>query len=96
MMGAIGITYLINMAIGCSYEAGFISSSLSATPGKLAVGLRVVRPGGGRVSLGRAVGRYFGKILSGLILAIGYIIIGFDAEKRGLHDMICDTRVVKK
>lgn len=96
MMGMLGIVYLVNMVIGCSYEAGFISSSLSATPGKLAVGLKVLRPGGGRVSAGRAVGRYFAKILSGLILAIGYLIIAFDAQKRGLHDMICDTRVVKR
>jgi uncharacterized RDD family membrane protein YckC len=96
MMGMLGIVYLVNMVIGCSYEAGFVGSTLSATPGKLAVGLKVLRPGGGRVSLGRAVGRYFAKVLSGLILGIGYIIVGFDAQKRGLHDMICDTRVVKR
>ena len=96
MMGMIGIVYLVNMVIGCSYEAGFVSSSLSATPGKLAVGLKVLRPDGSRVSLGRAVGRYFAKVLSGLILGIGYLIIAFDAEKRGLHDMICDTRVIQR
>lgn len=96
MMGMIGIVYLVNMVIGCSYEAGFVSSSLSATPGKLAVGLKVLRPDGSRVSLGRAVGRYFAKVLSGLILGIGYLIIAFDSEKRGLHDMICDTRVIQR
>jgi uncharacterized RDD family membrane protein YckC len=68
---------------------------LGATPGKMALGLKVVRPGGGPVSLGRAVGRYFAKMLSYIILCIGYIIIGFDSEKRGVHDMICDTRVIK-
>jgi uncharacterized RDD family membrane protein YckC len=96
MMGMIGIAYLINLLIACTYEAGFVSSSLSATPGKLALGLKVLRPDGSRLTLGRAIGRYFGKILSGLILGIGYIIAGFDAQKRGLHDMICDTRVVKR
>jgi uncharacterized RDD family membrane protein YckC len=30
-----------------------------------------------------------------MALGIGYIIVGFDAQKRGMHDMICDTRVIK-
>ena len=95
VMGRLGVVSLINLVIACSYEAFFLSSSLSATPGKLALSLKVVRPDGSRLTLGRAVGRYFAKFLSGLILCIGYIIAGFDAQKRALHDMICDTRVVK-
>jgi uncharacterized RDD family membrane protein YckC len=95
LAGIYGVVYLVNMVIGCTYEAFFVSSSLSATPGKLALGLKVLRPGGGRVTLGRAVGRYFAKVLSAMILCIGYIIAAFDAQKRGLHDMICDTRVVR-
>ncbi|SPF49112.1 RDD domain containing protein (fragment) [Candidatus Sulfopaludibacter sp. SbA4] len=95
MAGVWGIVYLVNMVIGCSYEAFFVSSTLCATPGKLALGMKVLRPGGGRLTLGRAVGRYFAKVLSAMILGIGYIMVGIDSEKRGLHDMICDTRVVK-
>jgi uncharacterized RDD family membrane protein YckC len=95
MAGMLGVVYLVNLVIACSYESFFISSSLSATPGKLALDLKVLRPNGARVSLGRAVGRYFSKILSGLILLIGFIMVGFDSQKRGLHDMISDTRVIK-
>lgn len=95
LMGRFGIVYLINMAIACAYEAYFVSSNLSATPGKLALSLKVLRPSGERVGVGRAVGRYFAKMLSALILLIGYIMIAFNDEKQGLHDMICDTRVVK-
>ena len=54
----------------------------------MALGLKVVRPNGGPVNLGRAVGRYFAKWLSSITLGIGYIIAGFDAEKRAMHDMI--------
>jgi uncharacterized RDD family membrane protein YckC len=61
----------------------------------MALDLKVVRPDGGPISLGRAVGRYFAKIVSGIILMIGYIMAGFDSEKRALHDMMCDTRVIK-
>jgi uncharacterized RDD family membrane protein YckC len=51
---------------------------------------------GGKVSYPRALGRFFAKILSSLICLIGFIIAGFDSEKRALHDRICDTRVVFK
>lgn len=94
MMGMLGIVWVINTAIGCSYETFFIAR-LSATPGKMALGLKVLRPDGSRVGAGRAAGRYFAKILSAMILLIGYIMAGFDSQKRALHDMICDTRVVK-
>ena len=94
MIAAVGLATAFNMAINACYE-GFFISRLGATPGKMAMGLKVVRPDGGPVSLGRAFGRYFAKILSGLILAIGYIMAGFDSQKRALHDMICDTRVIK-
>lgn len=94
MLGALGIAWLINTALGCCYEAFFVAK-LSATPGKMALGLKVLRPDGSRVSLGRAAGRYFAKMLSAIILMIGYIMAGFDAQKRALHDMICDTRVIK-
>jgi len=94
MLMAMGLQYLIGMVIGATYEGVFISR-FGATPGKMALDLKVVRPDGGPVSLGRAVGRYFAKILSGVILLIGYIMAGFDAQKRALHDMLCDTRVIK-
>ena len=94
MLMALGFEYLIGMIIGATYEGLFISR-LGATPGKMALDLKVVRPDGGPISLGRAVGRYFAKIVSGIILMIGYIMAGFDSEKRALHDMMCDTRVIK-
>ena len=94
LMGMLGLVWLINTALTCGYEALFVYQ-FAATPGKMALGLKVVRADGSRVGLGRAAGRYFAKMLSGIILLIGYIIAGFDSEKRALHDMICDTRVIR-
>ena len=37
-----------------------------------------------------------GSFLSKVILCAGYLVIGFDSEKRGFHDMLCDTRVIYK
>ena len=94
VLARLGLATAIGTAINATYEALFISR-LGATPGKLALGLKVVRPDGGPISLGRAFGRYFAKLLNGFTLGIGYIIAGFDSQKRGLHDMICDTRVLR-
>lgn len=93
ILGAAGISFLIQIAVGIIYEVYFLSTR-SATPGKIALGLKVIRADGGPVSAGLAAGRYFSMWLSGFILMIGYIMAGFDTEKRALHDRICDTRVV--
>jgi uncharacterized RDD family membrane protein YckC len=85
---------LTDTAITAAYFTFFVGA-LAASPGKLALGLKVVRPDGSAVGYGRALGRYFAGILSWMILFIGYIMVAFDSEKRGLHDMICDTRVIK-
>jgi uncharacterized RDD family membrane protein YckC len=61
----------------------------------MAMGLKLVRSDGSGLSYGRIVGRYFSEWISGLIFCIGYIMVAFDEQKRGLHDRICDTRVIK-
>ena len=92
--GVIGVAWALNSSIDCLYQSLFIYY-LAATPGKMALSLKVVRSDGSPVGLGRSFARYFAKILSGLILGIGYIMAGFDVEKRALHDRICDTRVIR-
>lgn len=86
---------LISIAIGIAYFAGMESSSWQATVGKKAVGVVVVDTNGNRISLGKAIGRYFAKILSALILLIGFIMVAFTDKKQGLHDMLAGTLVVK-
>jgi uncharacterized RDD family membrane protein YckC len=72
------------------------SSASGNTFGKRAVGIRVVDLQGQRISFGNATGRYFGKILSALIVLIGYFMAGFTARKQALHDMMAGTLVIKK
>ena len=71
-------------------------SVFSTTLGKRALGLYVLRADGTRVSGLRAFGRHLASGLSALLLFIGYLMIGFRSDKRGLHDLICDTLVVRK
>ncbi len=68
----------------------------ATTLGKLPFHLYVVRTDGSKVGLGRAMARYFAYILSFLTLGIGFIMIGLRSDKRGLHDLICDTVVIRR
>jgi uncharacterized RDD family membrane protein YckC len=79
-----------------SYYAGMESSPLRATLGKLALGIRVTAIDGSRLSYGRATGRFFGRLVSGAILGIGYLMAGFTARKQALHDLMAGTLVVQK
>ena len=78
-----------------AYNTFFIAK-YGATPGKMICGLRVVTADGQQLTVGRALGRAFAEMLSGLTCYIGYIIAAFDQEKRALHDHICTTRVIRK
>lgn len=71
-------------------------SVFSTTVGKRALGLYVLRQDGSRVGPLRAFVRYAAYIPSSLFLGAGFLMIGFSSDKRGLHDRICGTVVVKK
>jgi len=94
MLAFQGLTFIIQTFVGGSYEVLFIGR-YGATPGKMALRLRVVRPDGSRLNYPRALLRFLGTWVSGLTLGIGYLIAAFDEQKRTLHDRICDTRVVR-
>lgn len=90
------VNQLVGLALGATYFGWMHSSSMQASVGKLAVGIKVVRGDGSRISFARGFGRYFAYMLSSLTLGIGLIMAGFTDRKRALHDMICDTLVVDK
>jgi uncharacterized RDD family membrane protein YckC len=86
---------LVGIVLNALYSVIFLVK-YGATPGKMIVGLRVVTANGDRLTVGRAVGRFFAELVSGMVCYIGYIIAAFDDQKRSLHDHMCGTRVVYK
>jgi uncharacterized RDD family membrane protein YckC len=87
---------IVQSAITILYLASFWASPLQATPGQRICGLQVVDEiGARRISFVRALGRALACLLSGLLFGIGYIMVAFTERKRGLHDMIAGTCVVK-
>ncbi|MEY2599876.1 MAG: hypothetical protein RLZZ142_2135 [Verrucomicrobiota bacterium] len=90
----IGVQMSVGLVLGCLYSA-LLNARFGATLGKKALGLRVVTENGANLSIGRAVARYFAEMLSAFLLFIGFLMVGFDSKKRGLHDRICATFVVR-
>lgn len=66
------------------------------TPGKKMMGIKVVRDtDGGPLTWGTAVIRLVGYWVSGLVFYLGYIWVFIDKRKRGWHDLIASTVVIK-
>jgi len=90
------IANLVGLVISWLYYTLLESSNWQATIGKKALGLKVTDLQGQQIGFGRANARYWSKILSALILMIGFLMVAFTEKKQGLHDMIASTLVVKR
>jgi uncharacterized RDD family membrane protein YckC len=95
-IGVFALFEIIIFAGQWLYYALMESSSWQATLGKKALGLYVTDMNGQRITFGRATGRYFGKLVSGLTLLIGYLMAGFTEKKQALHDMMAGCLVLRK
>jgi len=95
-VSSIWIFVLIGIVGGWLYYAYCESSEWQATPGKKVLNLSVTDINGNRISFARASGRFFAKMISGLIpFGIGYIMAGFTEKKQALHDMIASCLVLR-
>jgi uncharacterized RDD family membrane protein YckC len=97
VFGIFFLAFLALMILQWLYFALMESSARQATVGKSLMSLRVTDLEGQPLSFGHATGRFFAKIISGMIpFGIGYIMAGFTAKKQALHDMIAGTLVLKR
>ena len=70
---------------------------LGQTIGMMPFRLRIVRNSdGGKLTWGNVILRMIGWFVAGFVLALGFIWVAFDARKRGWHDMIGGTVVIKQ
>lgn len=90
------VVYLSYPLISGLYYVSLESSSLQATLGKLALGIKVTDANGQRLTRGNALGRWASHLLCYFTVYIGYIMAAFTERKRGLHDMVAGTLVVDK
>ena len=73
ILGVAGSVTFLRLCIAVGYETFFLGR-YGATPGKMACRLKVIRADGSPLTYGRAFGRYWGYVLSGFTLAVGYIM----------------------
>ena len=68
----------------------------SATPGKMLISAKIVDARTGeRPSIPQFIGRYVAYYVSLLPLGLGFLWVAFDERKRGFHDMLAGTVVVR-
>lgn len=90
------ITFVL-LVLGFIYYAFFESSKWQATPGKMAVGIRVTDVDGGRISVGRAAGRNAIRLINAFTFVIPmvfYVVAAFTQRKQGVHDLLASTYVL--
>ncbi|MDJ0625851.1 MAG: RDD family protein [Candidatus Caenarcaniphilales bacterium] len=85
----------LGIIIGSAYFIVMESSPKQGTIGKMMRGLKVSDHDGNRISILRATGRYFGKLISSIFF-IGYFIMLFSSKKQCLHDMMTSCLVIRK
>ncbi len=95
IIGSASIFFIVAFVGYWLYEALLTASSWQGTVGKRVLRLKVTDEAGNRISFARSTGRFFAKILSQVILWIGFIMVAFTDKKRGLHDMLAGTLVMR-
>jgi len=88
------ICIAVGLPVSVAHFVGFWAWR-GQTPGKMAMGIKVIRTDSSPLTWQSALLRYWGYIVSAMILFIGFIWIAFDSRKQGIHDKIADTYVVK-
>jgi uncharacterized RDD family membrane protein YckC len=88
------LLFLGTNLLGLFYYVYLVRGPWQATPGKRLCGIHITRTDGRAIAGWRALARTVAYILSALPLGIGFFMIGWTDQKKGLHDIVCDTRVI--
>ncbi len=96
MMAVAGVAQVVFIVIQTLYFSLMESSNMQATVGKMVLGIKVTDMNGNKLDFTKALVRNLCRILSSMILFIGYLMAAFTEKKQALHDMIANTLVVKK
>lgn len=103
------VVRIILPVVGVLYFCGFWTLR-GQTPGKMAIGAKIVKANGSPIGLGRALLRYFvyfiyisaysigleytSWVLPVIVFTVAFFSIALSREKRGLHDRIAGTAVI--
>jgi uncharacterized RDD family membrane protein YckC len=95
LKSAPGLYYVLETLIGWGYGTVLEGGPRGQTVGKMALGIRVIDfNGGGSIGYGRAFIRQVVKVLSGVVILIGYLWMLWDRENQCWHDKAANDVVV--
>ena len=90
-----GAAYGLGLVVSLAYFTYFEGSENGQTPGKMAMGIRVIDfGGGGSIGYGRAFVRWIGRFVSEIPILLGYFWMLWDSEKQTWHDKAANSVVV--
>jgi uncharacterized RDD family membrane protein YckC len=87
------VLFAVDTIIDTTYSVVFVTK-YGGTLGKLACGIRVITAEGNRLTYRHSLARALAQWLSTIPCGLGFVLAAFDGQKRALHDMICNTRVI--
>lgn len=90
-----GVGYALGIIIGIAYYTLLEGGPRGQTLGKQALGIRVISfDTGGPIGYGRGFIRYVGRIISAIVIFIGYLWMLWDKERQCWHDKLAGDVVV--
>lgn len=90
-----GAGSVLSLLVGIGYFVYLEGGPTGQTLGKKAMGIRVISfDTGGPIGYGRAFIRYIGRIVSAIVIYIGYLWMLWDSEKQCWHDKFASDVVV--
>jgi uncharacterized RDD family membrane protein YckC len=81
--------------IGVAYQWYFLTQNKGQTPGKVLIGIRVVKANGAPLTAADAIIRYIGYYINTFFIFIGWLWAIWDGNHQGWHDKLAGTYVVK-
>ena len=84
-----------SLLVTVGYHWYFWTSRNGQTPGKFALGIRVIKADGTAISNTDAVIRVIGYQVSALLCGFGYIWAIFDKQNQSWHDKLARTYIVR-
>jgi len=93
LLGA--LLLLWGITLHAVYFVSFVGGC-GQTPGMMLCGIAVVSRRSAAVGYGRAFLRWIGYGLALLPFGLGFLAVLFTRERRGLHDLIAGTRVIRR
>ena len=85
---------LLTLLIHLCYFSLFVGWR-GQTPGKMLLGLKIIRITGEEVGYARALVRWLAQGVGALLFGMGFLMVAFSRKKQGLHDKLAGTYVVR-